>query len=134
MRIPLTSPRVPVVEDESVTGLDIQHRLEAAGFEVVGPMMTVDSALQAAEKAHFDAAVLDANLNGRNASPVACALSDKRVPFAVLSGFSREYLPLALSNAPLIAKPFEAARLVELPWRLCRTPNGDRTYSVRSAR
>lgn len=111
--------RVVVVEDEFEVGLDIQRTLTAAGFDVTGPLLTLEEALQAARQGNFDIAVLDANLNGDNAGNVALALMEQRVPFVVVSGYARNFLPLAMSHAPLLVKPFEPARLLALVQRFC---------------
>ena len=116
---PMVKRRVLVVEDDFQVGLDIETTLSSAGFEVVGPLMTVDEAMERIDRSYFDVAVLDANLNGQNVGCVAEALTAKRVPFAVVSGYAREFLPLALSHAPLIPKPFEAPRLLSLVQRIC---------------
>jgi DNA-binding LytR/AlgR family response regulator len=49
---------------------------------------------------------------------VASALVEQRVPFVVVSGYPRELLPLAVSHAPLLLKPFDSARLVATVRRL----------------
>jgi DNA-binding response OmpR family regulator len=116
----VTAARVLVIEDEFEVGLDIQSTLSDAGFHVVGPVMTMEAALKAAEQGGCDVAVLDANLNGENAGRLASILTDRGVPILVVSGYSRKFLPLALSDAPLIAKPFDPARLVAAVRRLSR--------------
>lgn len=116
----MNKTRVVVVEDEFEVGLDIQSILTTAGYDVTGPLMTLDDALRAVEQDKFDIAVLDANLSGQNAGDVASALLKKQVPFVVVSGYAREFLPLAMSHAPLLLKPFDPARLLVAIQRLRR--------------
>jgi DNA-binding response OmpR family regulator len=111
--------RALVVEDEFQIGLDIQSALSDAGFDVVGPIVSVDEAVEQIGLGRFDVAVLDANLNGRNAGAVAELLIERNVPFVVVSGYAREHLPLCMAGAPLLAKPFDPTRLVALVQRAC---------------
>jgi DNA-binding response OmpR family regulator len=111
--------RVLVIEDEAATALELSAALSDAGFQVVGPAQTLAEAVSSAEEGGFDAAVLDANLNGSNSGVVADLLIKRGIPFVVVSGYSREFLPLAIAHAPLIAKPFDAALLVATVQRLC---------------
>jgi DNA-binding response OmpR family regulator len=117
--------RVLVVEDEAFTGLEIEATVVDAEFAVVGPMPTLDRALAAAAAAAIDAAVLDANIGGENAGSVAAVLTRRRVPFLVLSGYAREFLPLSFAHAPLIQKPFDRARLLAVLRHLCLSGCGD---------
>lgn len=118
--MPVTNGRVLVIEDEFGVGLDIQSTLSRAGFEVVGPIMTVEEAIRTAEQGGFAAAIIDANLNGQHAGGVAAVLIERSIPILVVSGYAREFLPFALSHAPLLSKPFDGARLVEAVRRLCQ--------------
>jgi len=110
---------VLLIEDELTIGQELQSALSEAGFAVDGPVVTVDDAVCAAEEGEYDAAVLDANLNGQNAGSIAAVLIERRVPFVVVSGYAREFLPLNLAHAPLIAKPFNRLRLVATVRQLC---------------
>lgn len=126
----MSRKRVLIVEDEFAVGLDIQRTLSEAGFDAMSPVPTIEEALHAAERDPFDAAVIDANLNGQNSAPVASALMKQRVPFVVVSGYTREFLPLALADAPLILKPFEPERLVAVVDQLCGFVVARRTLAV----
>lgn len=108
----MSEVNVLVVEDELLIGLEIESVLTDAGFSVIGPAATVESALKDAQTARIDCALLDANLNGKPVDAVADALVGRRVPFVFLTGYGRENLPAAHRNAPLISKPFEARALV----------------------
>ncbi len=112
--------RALVVEAELQVGLEIESTLRGAGFDVLGPVTTVEEAVQKVLEESFDVAVLDANLNGRKVGPAAESLIERRVPFVVVSEYAREHLPLALAHAPLIAKPFDPDSLISVVERLCR--------------
>lgn len=115
----MSPKQVLVIEDEFQVGLDLQCLLSGAGFEVVGPMMTLDEALHAAEQAGLQCAVVDANLNGHSAGPVAEKLQERGIPFVVVTGYERPFLPLSFSAAPRIAKPVQASSLLAIVRQLC---------------
>ncbi|MDB5526762.1 MAG: hypothetical protein JWM58_4525 [Rhizobium sp.] len=53
--------------------------LEANGFDIVGPISTVDAAMQvrAVASRPFDGAVLDGNLHGKLSFPIAVRFHDR---------------------------------------------------------
>lgn len=118
----MSQSRVLVIEDQLPVGLDLQCILSDAGFEVIGPVMTLEEAMLAAEQAGLQCAVVDANLNGRSAGPVAEKLKARGVPFLVVSGYEKPCLPLAFSEAPRIAKPIQAISLITILRQLCFEP------------
>ncbi|HZJ11379.1 MAG TPA: response regulator [Methyloceanibacter sp.] len=95
-----------VVEDEFLIALDIVAALEQAGVPVSGPASTVNDALAAIERETLRGALLDAHLAGESAACIADALVARGLPFAFVSGYGRESLPLAYRTAPLVRKPF----------------------------
>lgn len=64
--------RILVVEDEYLIAVEMKRWLQAAGFEVVGPVPSVTRPLRLIETGGLDAAALDVNLgDGETAQPVA---------------------------------------------------------------
>lgn len=111
----MTSARILVVEDEFFIAEEIADALGAAGFEVVGPCPTVAAALAAiADGPSFDAAVLDASLRDASSLPVAEALAERGIPFAVVTGFSLDQLPAPMAAAPVLTKPLQGEDLVKM--------------------
>ena len=115
----MTGTRVLVIEDEFVVGLEIRSVLSEAGFEVVGPAATVPDALRHVRCGDFDAAVVDCNLGGQSTEEIGAALADRETPFVVLTGYSRESVPLSLASARFMEKPFDSRVLVDTVRRLC---------------
>jgi CheY-like chemotaxis protein len=78
-----------VVEDEPVVALELAGTLQSLGCEVVGPAGTLEQALRlgASEAGRLAAAVVDVNLHGRSAFPVAELLGDRGVPVVWASGY-----------------------------------------------
>ena len=97
---------VLIVEDEPLIAEMIEEHLREAGFEIAGVAGSVEKALAMVEACHFEVAVLDVNLRGRSAQPVAMALHARGTPFLFLSGYGRVYLPEDFLTAPLLSKPF----------------------------
>jgi DNA-binding response OmpR family regulator len=115
----LAGLRILVVEDEWLLAFELADLLRAQGCEIVGPAPSVDVALRLIATQEMDAAVLDANLRGQPATPVACALRRNEVEFLLLTAYSEADLrdgPLA--GAPRLPKPLQpdvvCARLKEV--------------------
>jgi DNA-binding LytR/AlgR family response regulator len=106
--LPLAGRRFLVVEDEWLIALELQRIVEQLGGSVIGPVGSVESALQILATATPDVALLDVNLNERHVTPVAEACQDKGIPFALVTGYGRLELeePL-LQSAPRVHKPFD---------------------------
>ncbi len=102
------------MEDEPLVALDIRNTLAEAGFEIAGMVATIEKALSLVEAGAVDAAILDANLNGISAVPIASLLSNRGLPYLVLSGYAVDQQPVELRTAPQVVKPFDPTRLVEV--------------------
>lgn len=104
--------RVLIVEDEFIIARDVAEVLRRAGCEIVGLAGLPDEAIAILEQRGCDVAVLDANLRGESAEPVAKWLRDRDIPFLVLSGYVGSQLDGELARAPFMGKPFVADELV----------------------
>jgi PAS domain S-box-containing protein len=104
--------RILVVEDEVMVALNVVNSLAQIGVQPVGPAHSVEQALAAIAGEALDAALLDANLAGAQVDAVAAALTRKDVPFVFVTGYTRDSLPAAFRNAPILAKPFTEADLI----------------------
>ena len=105
----LAGLRVLVVEDEWLIADELRRILVDRGCVVVGPASRVADALALVASETFQAALLDANLAGDSAAPVADALKASGKPFAVVTGYDRSQLPSDLMrDAPRVRKPFTA--------------------------
>jgi CheY-like chemotaxis protein len=84
----LRDRRILVVEDEYLIATTLSGQLEGVGSIVVGPVASVERAIKAIESnPEIDAAVLDVNLGGVMAYPVADALLARNTPFVFTSGY-----------------------------------------------
>ncbi|WP_439594341.1 HWE histidine kinase domain-containing protein [Falsiroseomonas sp.] len=84
----LAGRRILLVEDEPLVALDLEETLRGLGCEVAGPAATLAEALRLAETPRLDAAVLDVNLGGQAAFPVADLLLAQGVPVVFATGYS----------------------------------------------
>ena len=106
----LSDRRILVVEDEYFLADELDRALRAAGAVVLGPVPSVKAALDLlGGEATPDAAVLDVNLGGEMAVPVADALAARGVPFVLTTGYDQTVLPERHAAARRLEKPVEAA-------------------------
>lgn len=103
-----------IVEDEFLIGIDMQVMLEDAGIRTIGPVATQQDAIQQIASQRPDAALLDGNLNGEPVDAVAKSLRENSIPFAFVTGYSRDQLPAGFDNTPLIRKPVAADILIKM--------------------
>jgi CheY-like chemotaxis protein len=95
-----------VVEDEYFIADELERNLSAAGAHVVGPVGAADEALDLVSSTDsLDFALLDLNLNGDSALPIADRLVEAGVPFAFVSGYGAGAIPARFANAPFWGSP-----------------------------
>jgi CheY-like chemotaxis protein len=113
-RTNLAGKRILIVEDETLIALEVQAMLEQQGANAVGPAGSPQAALKLIEAEKLDAALVDANLQGKPADEIAAALTRANIPFAFMSGYGRASLPQAFAKAALLAKPFAPEELISV--------------------
>lgn len=101
--------RVLIVEDSLLLSLELEQGLIDAGAEVVGCAAEVEDAMAMLDRV-FDAAVLDANLNGQAVTPVAQALADRGTPFVFATGYADKAAPMGF-DAPIVRKPYNVRQI-----------------------
>jgi hypothetical protein len=77
-----------------------EDELRANGWSVIGPFTTLEDARQAAAREAIDLALLDVNLRGEMAFPLANELTTRGIPYIFLSGYAASMLPEAYRGAP----------------------------------
>lgn len=118
----MTAKRVLIVEDDYLIAEGLSRAIEDDGFAVIGPVDTVAGALRVLRREQPDAALLDVRLRQGDSLEVARALRQRGVPFAVVSGYTRESLPPEMAAAPFLAKPLGELELVEVARTLLTEP------------
>ena len=101
--------RVLIVEDSLLLAMELEAGLEDSGVEVVGCAAELSEALQMLELS-FDAAVLDADLNGQSVAPVAEVLRREGRPFVFATGYADKAAPMGF-DAPIVRKPYNVHQI-----------------------
>jgi len=105
--------KVLIIEDNYVVAAHLAAALEDDGFTVMGPVDTAKRAVCRIDDEALDGALLDVRLREGNAVDVASALRAHRVPFVIVSGYSRDMLPTELKDAPYVGKPMGESELIQ---------------------
>ena len=106
----LRGSRVLIVEDAVLRALELETGLSEAGAEVIGPAYELEEAMALLDRP-IDAAVLDANLNGRSVTPVAEVLAARGVPFVFATGYGEAGGAPSGFEAPIIRKPYDVTQV-----------------------
>lgn len=106
--------RVLVVEDDFLLADGLAGELAEHGAQVIGPLATVQQALALLD-AHIpiDHAILDINLGGEMAYPVADRLAERHIPFMLASGYDTAALPARFRAVRCCEKPYVLARILD---------------------
>lgn len=105
--------RLLVVEDDYFLADEMARALSARGAEVVGPVGGVDDALDLiSSEVPLHGAVLDLNLGGEMAYPVADALLDRRVPLVFTTGYDAGSIPPRYRQVARCEKPVTTAAVL----------------------
>ena len=97
---------------QAARDLDVAESVRALGAEVVGPVSSLQKALDAidAEPA-LDGAVLDVNLQGIMVFPAADRLVELDVPFFFTTGYDQRIIPDRYAATRRCEKPVSGPRL-----------------------
>jgi CheY-like chemotaxis protein len=110
----LRDRRILVVEDEFLIAMNLVDSLESAGAFVLGPVASVAKAVSKIEsEPHIDAAVVDVNLGGVLAFPVADMLVARKIPFIFTSGYEDNVLKTRYSQVKNCLKPYKFRAMEE---------------------
>ena len=117
MRRDLTSRlkgrRLLVVEDDFFIADDMRHSLEEAGADVIGPVASVQDALELlAQNETCDGAVLDVNLRGETSYAVADELAARDIRYVFTTGYDADRIPARYADIMRYQKPVEMGEVV----------------------
>jgi len=104
-------PRVLLVEDEALIAMLLEDMLSDLGCDVIATAPQIDEAVALARTETIDLAIVDINLRGVPAYPVACALRERRIPFAFVTGYGAAGTDPAYRDVPVLQKPFRGEHL-----------------------
>jgi CheY-like chemotaxis protein len=113
--ISLAGRRLLVVEDDYMIAADLASALEDYGAQVIGPAGSIENALDLlTADNNIDGAVLDINLRGRRAYPVADALRARGLPFIFTTGYDAWAIPDSYAGVARLEKPVNTRALAWL--------------------
>jgi hypothetical protein len=96
-----------IAEDECLIAMDLAEEVAASGGKVVGPVGSVDDALDIVATTPLDGAILDLKLRDQMAFPVADALAARHIPFIFETAYMKAgEAPERHAHVPCIEKPF----------------------------
>jgi FixJ family two-component response regulator len=103
---------VMLVEDELLVAFDVQDIIEAAGFAVDGPYVSVAEALEAVDRQLPACAVLDVQLQDGEVYPAADLLQQAGIPLVFHSGHADAHiLRTRYPSAAVCGKPCSPTKL-----------------------
>lgn len=110
-RAVLVGRRILVVDGDYFVAHCLADDLRRAGADVLGPVGTAAEALRLIEAGPLDGAMLDADLPGVAAHPVADALAGRAVPFVFVTGRPAVPMPERHAAVPRHDKLVDVERL-----------------------
>lgn len=111
MSKPCADRSVLVVEDEAVISMLIEDMLSELGCAEIRCAATLQAGIAALEQRQPDLVVLDVNLGGAPAFPIAERLAAGGVPFLFTTGYGATGLPPQWADRPVLQKPFTVEAL-----------------------
>ena len=106
-----------IVEDEGSVALLIEEMLTDFGCAIAASIARFDAAARFAAEAAVDFALLDVNLQGAPAYPIARVLRQRGIPVIFSTGYGAGSLPDEFGDCPVLGKPF---RSEDLRRQICR--------------
>ncbi|GGL64558.1 response regulator [Wenxinia marina] len=103
---PRSARRILIVEDETLVCMDLEDELGALGYEIAGVALHPERAMAILDAGGVDVALLDVDLAGDCAGPVARRLDRMHIPFILITGLDPETVRGRGLTAPIVAKPF----------------------------
>ena len=105
--------RILVVDDEALVAFDVADQCEAAGYDVIGPALTLGQGLALAAANSPSIALLDINLRDELVWPLARLLRMQSVPIVFISAnCSHPEIRDEFPDATCLDKPVDSSVLL----------------------
>ena len=102
--------KILVVEDAGLLALELEAALAEAGAEVLGPAAGLDEAFAMLDQ-DFDVVLLDSDLGGLSAAPLAAALARRGAPFVLTAGQGEGMAEAFRASAATVRKPYNVRQV-----------------------
>jgi DNA-binding response OmpR family regulator len=107
----LSGHHILIVEDEMLIALCLRDIVAALGCTSIMASRVARS-VALAKTEQFDAAILDLNLAGEVAYPVADVLSRRGIPYIIATGYGVESIDADYRDRPRLPKPYPSDLVV----------------------
>ncbi|GLR83370.1 response regulator [Bradyrhizobium iriomotense] len=115
---PTIDCRVLIIEDEYILGDDLANAIRSLGIHVIGPVTELSDAMSVGHDG-FEVAVIDINLRGSSAYPIADELLCLGKPFIFTTGYGAETIPQRFRHVRRWEKPYELEKVAADVAELC---------------
>jgi CheY-like chemotaxis protein len=106
--------RILIVEDEYLIAMDVEQLCRDHGADEAVLVRDADGLEMVLADPRFDAAVIDAMLNGRSTLDFARQLREQNVPFVFATGYDDNAERFAdFPGVPVVGKPYSGEELIE---------------------
>ena len=113
----LAGLRILIVEDAGVIVLELRTMLEKLDCVIAGVASRLDDATTLAQTTeNLGGVLLDLNLSGESAYPVAEILHERGIPFIIMSGYDTGHIRADCADEAYLQKPFgydDLARMMQ---------------------
>jgi CheY-like chemotaxis protein len=111
--------RVLILEDNLIIAMEAEEILKGIGAEAIDLASNLNEALTAIGKGGYDLALLDVNLGEAMSFNFARLLTERKIPFGFVSGYSdTQEFPDDLRDVPLLVKPFDETAMLQFLGRM----------------
>lgn len=111
--VDLTGRTILVVEDDYFLAQETARMIRRSGASILGPVSNVHDALEVLKVAtSIDGAILDINLMGEMAYPIADALLARSTPFLFVTGYDSARISPDYRNVTCLQKPVEIENII----------------------
>lgn len=110
-----------IAERDGLVGDAAHERLAAAGFQVIGPIVSGADAREIAAASRLNGAVCTLQLQDGRTDGLLEFLLLRDVPIIVTTGFDRSEYPACINRVTLLKKPYDLEDLASLAIRFFRS-------------
>ena len=120
----LTGRTIFLAEDEHIVAKSLARLLRSWGATIIGPAPTLETALILARSAErIDAAIVDINLRGEMAFPLADVLLAREALLVFTTGYDSAAIPDAYRSARILQKPYAPDEITTVLLPLAAPPS-----------